>query len=1370
MLPLILDVLAGELGHKPQPDAPFTDLGIDSMAVLRLGYAIEEATGVPLERRHLDEAGTPARLAAILGGQTAKTTPTPPRQAGNDWSSPLSEGQKGLWVTHCLYPDSGNYNVPLAFRLSGIDHRALERACRWLCESYPILTARVVDDGAEPMLVAGPLPNLLRVELPKGMDPLDFARRRAARPFALKVDAPIRFEILSGGALGGAHEILLITVHHLVFDGASAAVLVGALWQAYGRFATDSPPPDRPQAADYADFVAWEQDFLTSERGQEQSRYWRQHLAGELPVTALPADRPAKPGTAIDGRSQEVQLPAPLVKAARDTARSLGVGTAALFLAVTALLAYRHTGQAEQVIGIPTLRRPQRRFAQSVGFFVNMLALRLSVQGSDSAAQLLTQVQHQLGQGLDNGELPFATIVRSLGGNLNGEPPYQLSFAYQNFPMATAPALPPGTGSADFVAELRQPGDSPFGLELYEEGDTIRVVAGYDGARFDAATVTRLLDRFTRLTAALCAAPQQAAGRLDMLSPDDLKRLRHVRARPGKAPAAAGLVFDRIAAQAKASPDAIAVEAGADSRTYRQLVRQANRLARHLRKQGIRRGDAVAVLLGRDCDAVVALLAVLAAGAVWVPLDMDAPPARLRIMVDDSAAKLVVSKSGLLDRLDGAIPVVDLDLDAETIAGRSAKRLKSGPRAGDCAYMIYTSGSTGTPKGVVVPHGALAGHVQAVSKVYGLNAADRVLQFAPHVVDTALEQILPTLCVGARLVLRAGPVWSTDSLHRFLVDHQISVADLPPAYLRESLLGWNDVPAPPALRLLIVGGEALSTDTVRLWQESHLVKTRLLNAYGPTEATITCLVHDVERTAPPGNGVPIGRPLPGTVVHILDRDGNPVPEGVIGELHVGGPRLALGYHRRPQLDAERFILWKDGKRTIRLYRTGDLASVLPDGKGTIAFHGRIDHQIKIRGFRVELGEVETALAEFGLREAAVVPRPDSTGTLILVAYVVPAAPDMFDEDALRAHMATRLPAPMLPSAYVTMPHLPITAAGKLDRAALPAPHGRSGQCVPPRDAVEEQLRAIWAKVLDRAADQIGTEDDFQLCGGHSLLWVRLLAEIGRVFHCQVATSDFMDAVTISRQAHVLRQLDTNDGSGATDSVVLLRRGNGAPPLFLVHAALGGVDVYEALARHMPPSRTILGLQAPGLDGETAPMADLTHLAAHHVAALRRRQPHGPFALAGWSLGGVLAFEMARQLRRAGESVEFLALIDSYTPDALRRIEDGDDPQTLERAFTRDVLEALPDTPPDRLAVLRRLYETHGRALAEYRPGPCDVPVTLLRAAQPHPEDKTAGWSKWAQGGLDIHTLPGTHHTLLVAPNVAACAAILERLLSADEVA
>ncbi|MCA1909483.1 MAG: phosphopantetheine-binding protein, partial [Magnetospirillum sp.] len=337
-------------------------------------------------------------------------------------------------------------------------------------------------------------------------------------------------------------------------------------------------------------------------------------------------------------------------------------------------------------------------------------------------------------------------------------------------------------------------------------------------------------------------------------------------------------------------------------------------------------------------------------------------------------------------------------------------------------------------------------------------------------------------------------------------------------------------------------------------------------------------------------------------------------------------------------------------------------------------------------------------------------------------------------------------------------------------AALPAPRPATRHRAPPRDAVERRLRDVWATVLDRDAADLGIEDDFQLCGGHSLLWVRLLAEIGRVFARPVATADFIDATTIARQADILRRRDGDDGPVLPDSVVLLRQGNAGRPLFLVHAALGGVDIYDQLARHLPPGPTVLGLPAPGLDGHQAPLSDLRQLAAHHLTTLRQCQPRGPYALGGWSLGGVVAFEIARQLREIGETVDVLALIDSYTSACLRRLEGDDDVQTLDRAFARDVGAVAPDTDPQRQALLRGLYLAHGRALADYRPVPCDAPMTLLRTAQPIVDDETLGWAEWAACGLDIQVVPGTHHSVLKAPEVASLAVILGHVLSLSEVA
>jgi len=1358
-LALITGILAAELGiGTVDPDASFAALGLDSMIALRLTYAVEETTGLRLDRRAFEQNPTPARLSAWLAEQApSRDAAAAPLRPDGPWQVAMTEGQKGLWVVQSLHPETAIYNVPVAFRLDGIDLVPLERACRWLLETYPVLTARIEDNGESPRLVARAVPQpLMRIELPKGMDPVDFSRARAARPFDLTAEPPCRIELLHGGALGGGSQILLLTVHHLVFDGASAAALVAALWDAYGRL-VQGREPVVPDAADFTEFAAWERTVTDSAAGQAQFEYWRQRLTGPLPVVELPADRPGQPGAAVDGRSLDRMIDAELTAAIKATAARLSVTPASILLTALVALIHRLTGLDDIVIGVPTLRRPGRRFARTVGYCVNMIALRAGVNGADPVQTLVRAVHAGLIDGLDHGDIPFAAIARELCRSVQGEPPYQVSFAYQNFPLAVAAPLPPGSGHAAFLPALRQPGDSPFGLEIYEEKNSLRLVAGYDHSRFDPATVEGLLDRFVRLTRSLCDQPHSRVQDLDLIAPAERKRLLGRRSKPPALPRRAGTVADWIAAEAKAHPDAVAVQAGDEQISYRRLVRRANRLARHLRIRGVRRGNAVAVVLGREADSITVLLACLTLGAIWVPLDIEAPPRRLAAMLADCAAKAVVTRR----RAIAAANVIDLDGEAAAIAAQPARRLKSGARPSDPAYMIYTSGSTGTPKGVVVSHRALADHVTAISREFGLDRDDRVLHFAPQTVDTALEQIVPTLAAGACVLMRTCAAWSPDDLGRVLTEQRVSVADLPPAYLREVLLAWDEAPPPPALRLLIVGGEALPADTVRLWQNSPLARVRLLNAYGPTEATITCLVHPVEADTPPGAAIPIGRPLPGTRILILDRNGTPVPEGVIGELHVGGSRLAQGYHNRPDLTAERFI----DSRWGRLYRTGDLAAWQKDGSATIAFHGRIDDQVKIRGFRVELSEVDAALAAFGLRESAVVPRRNGT----LVAYGV-ARDERWDEAALRAHMAARLPSHMLPSAYVRLTALPIGAGGKLDRAALPEPNHAAPTGDAPRDDLERRLVDVWARVLGRAPETIGIHDDFLLCGGHSLAWIRLMTEIGRAVGCRLAAADFLAAQTVAEQAALLGP--RLQGAAVTidrpQTLVPLRpaRGEAQPPLFLVHAAAGTVACYVDLARRLAPDIPVYGLEAD----RTAPAADLPTLAGRHVATLRTLQPHGPYRLAGWSLGGVVAFEMARQLRQSGEAVSLLGLIDSYSPAQIAAFDaatagNGGDP--VEQAFRRDILggngpERLEEDA--RLRPLLAVYRAHNAALMAYNPAPLDVPLTLLRAAGGG-DDAGDGWRGLAAAGLTVEAVPGDHASILRPPNLDLCAARLDAALT-----
>ncbi|MBN3725614.1 non-ribosomal peptide synthetase, partial [Burkholderia sp. Ac-20379] len=897
---------------------------------------------------------------------------------------------------------------------------------------------------------------------------------------------------------------------------------------------------------------------------------------------------------------------------------------------------------------------------------------------------------------------------------------------------------------------------------------------------------------------------------------------------------------------------------------YGALLERANRLAAHLRARGVVPGMLVAVCVERGAPSIVSLLAVLQAGGVWLPLDPAYPDARQAAILQDAGAGALVldaATQARFSRMRHGIPLtIRLDRERAAIAKREARALAVRLEPDSPAYMIYTSGSTGRPKGVLVSHGALALHCAAAIEAYALDPRDAVLQFASLHVDTALEQILPTLACGATLVLRGESLWTAEAFRVALHAHRITVADLPPAYLREVLEvargsapgEWTQVP-----RLLIAGGEALPPETARLWQAGPLAGAQLINAYGPTEASITSLAHRVPRGEPAAD-VAIGRPLAGTEVYVLDRDGNPVPEGVPGELYLGGPRLALGYRGYPELSAARFVRHRlSADREARLYRTGDLACFVPGGDGLIAFRGRLDHQVKLRGFRVELGEIEAALRECGAHDAVVLLRDVAGHGPQLQAYV--AAPRAgYDEGELARQLAARLPAYMLPGAYVRLDALPMTPGGKLDRANLPEPAMREARAAQgaPQDATTLRLASIWRRILALGAgDALGEDDHFFALGGHSLACVRLLAALREAFGVDLSIASLIQAPTLGQQAQCLRERGAAEpaphaaeraatasaalagvasaglastasavlagaapaglastGSAALAStapaapagspLVLLREHDGGgEPLFLVHPVGGNVFCYLELARQLDIGRPIYGIQSRALsDGGHDPCAEtgIEAMAAAYVAALREVQPHGEVHLAGWSLGGVIAFEMAQQLRRAGRAVALLALIDSYTPACLAELEanaGGGLPGRagLLDAFARDLLGAtrgaqagpaptgdldallasgevarvLPEMDLPQRRRLFEVFEANSRALHDYVPQPYDGPIVAFGAAAQagHP---ARGWDACARGGLLIHALPGDHYSLLNAPHVPPLARMLVERLAVRE--
>ncbi|HEY0838101.1 MAG TPA: amino acid adenylation domain-containing protein, partial [Azospirillum sp.] len=779
-------------------------------------------------------------------------------------------------------------------------------------------------------------------------------------------------------------------------------------------------------------------------------------------------------------------------------------------------------------------------------------------------------------------------------------------------------------------------------------------------------------------------------------------------------------------------------------------------------------------------------------------------------VLDDSGARLLLTDATGRAAVAAAAPAMApacLALD-ELEAEEAGVEPAVAVAPEDAAYVIYTSGSTGRPKGVVVPHRAIGQHCQVMRDHYRLGPDDVVLHFAATTVDASLEQLLPPLTCGAAVVVRPDALWSAQSFRAAVAAQGITVADVPPSYLHELLLDTRqaaDWEALRTLRLAIVGGEALAPETLDLWRGGPLRGCRLVNAYGPTETTITSTVFEIGPDAPDvpgmnggrggeGDGVPIGRPLPGESAYILDGYGQPVPVGVPGELHIGGAGVAIGYLNQPELTRERFIdsPFRPGER---LYRTGDLARWRADG--TIAFLGRRDHQVKIRGFRVECGEVEAALRALdAVRQAVVIARP-APGGARLVAFVVPAANSLPDLGAtLRRALADVLPDHMIPAAFVPLAAMPLTPGGKVDRAALMR-HDLDALEAPahvePRTEMEARLAGLWREVL--GVERVGVHDDFFDLGGHSLLAVRLAALVHRRLGRDMPLSSLFEAPTIAGQARFLER-----EAASWSPLVCLRPDGGGAPWFCVHAAAGTVLAYRELSRAMGGARPVYALQAP--DPAAGHPGSVEGLAALYVAAIRTVQPRGPYHLGGWSLGGVIAYEMARQLRHAGEGVATLALIDSYPPEVVKAFEqdqlrrqglpEDDAEAALLLAFAREcgigdpapLLAGTPATAPpaerlerlldraapalDRARTLGMfaLFRANLRAMDGYVPGGYPGDATLFAAAGTGAAPG-GGWAAAVHGALETVAGPGDHYGVLHPPNVQALAAALARCLESE---
>ncbi len=1110
----------------------------------------------------------------------------------------------------------------------------------------------------------------------------------------------------------------------------------------------------------------------------EDRRYWTSRLGGRWPRTSLWPDLRWRGQRRWSEQAVAIRFPASLETRLQEiTGGNDFLVHAALLGALQACL-HRLTGSERIVVATPT-RRP----AESP----NLLFASATVRGGLAFRQLLAQARQTLLEAHAHQGYPFGRLLGDLGLQADGE-------------------RSPLTGILLCNDSIHLPApEHPFDLALHfhRTPSGLAGTAGFDEATYRRGTVERLAVQLERALAAGLASPDVEVDALPLLTPEERRTLASHSASPP--PAAAGWLHRQVAAQAVARADAAAVCWQAEILTYAELDRRARRLAARLAAMGVGRGCIVGVACERGFDRVVAPLAVLKAGGAFLPLDPEYPRERLGYMLADSGAAVVLVSTrvhaALADVVPGSCRIVDLaDSSLVPAGGRrldipvGGRRLDVRVGGDDLAYVVYTSGSTGRPKGVQLTHRGLANLAGAQIRAFGVESRSSVLQLAAFSFDAAVSETAMALAAGALLDLGdATRMMPGPALAELLRERAVSHLTVTPSALRElppvSL---------PGLRALIAAGEACGPELVSAWAPGR----RFLNAYGPTEGTVCATLGEcdaVECAAgdfPP----PIGRPMAGARVHVLDGRLEPMPPGAPGELCIGGEGVARGYLGRPGLTAARFVPDPfSAAGGERLYRSGDLGRFLPDGR--LEFLGRNDRQVKLRGSRIEPGEVESALMTHPeVHQAAVVVHERRAGQPRLVAFVVAAASAAPAPEQLRAWLRVRLPEFMMPAGFVALPALPLTPSGKIDRAALgdaamAASVDDHEAIVAPRDVVELELSRIWEELLDRRP--IGVRTSFFDVGGHSLLAMRLVTRIQQHFGAALPLVAIFEGATVEKMACRLREGRSRSWSPL---VAVDPRGERSP-LFCVHPAGGTVLCYRDLARHLGGQRPFYGLQARGLGAGEEPIATMEAVAAAYVQAIRDCQPHGPYHLAGWSFGGVAAFEMACQLRDAKEEVAFLALFDAYSPDVLAgSFHDRDDAEVLSAlmgglvAVTAESLRRLePDAqlshliararereliPPDFDAAqatrLLRMSKTHYQVVESYRPRPFDGRVTLLRAegersfAASHTTDPTLGWARWAAGGVEVCFVPGTHQTMMLPPQVEGLAASLRSCLEQAE--
>ena len=1128
---------------------PLNTLGLDSLRAAELMYELETRFGVCLRLSTLLQGLTIKELATQVLAQLM-APPTLPiiqaRAASNTVAGhPLSHNQSALWFLHQLAPESPASNtaiaVPLPTTIRGL---ALRQALEALADRHAMLrTTYGVSDGV-PIQEVHAYPSVHLEEADASLWSWDELKTRIVRASEAPFD-------LTRGPLWRGHlftrstkeAILLLAAHHIAVDGWSMRVLVQDLClfceAQQGHVLSSLPPPD----AEYTDYVRWQSAMLAGPEGERLWEYWRQQLAGELPVLDFPHDRPRPPVQTAKGASHAFTVGMELTRKLRALAKAEGTTLYTILLATFEVLLYRYTGQEDLLIASPMLGRSRAAFARTVGDFVNLVVLRGNLSDNPTFKSLLGNVRHTVLAAIEHQDYPFPLLVERLQRTRDPShsPLAQVMFVLQQFKPFQELDDAVVTGKHGTTADAMELQLEPFAIPQ-ETGQFDLTVEIFDGPEqlygnfeystdlYEVTTIRRMIGHFRAVLEGIVAEPKERISELPLTTADERHQLLVAWNDTKTESPGNRCIHELFEVQVKRTPEAVAVMYEDQQLTYLELNRRANQLGHYLQRIGVGPEVLVGICVERSLEMIVGLFGILKAGGAYLPLDPAYPRERLAFMLEDARAPVVLTQHKLRAELPthGA-RVVCLDSEWEVIATESEKRPTSGVTTENLTYVIYTSGSTGKPKGVMIEHGSLVNYTEAVSDEIGLAPGDRMLQFASISFDTAAEEIFPCLLRGATLVLRTDSM--LDSVPKFLRkchEWRLTVLDLPTVYWHELTLRLSaeSLVLPPSIRVVLIGGERALRQPLVTWLERVGRGVRLVNTYGPTEATVASTMCDLSHepaTALDLREVPIGHAIRNTQVYVLDEHLQPVPIGAHGQLYVGGAGLARGYLERPDLTAAQFIPNPFSKGPgSRLYKTGDMARWRSDGN--LEYLGRIDYQAKLRGFRIELGEIEAVLGTHpAIREAVVVFREDLPGDKRLVAFLVAEPRTNLTSSDVRDFVKTRLPEYMVPSAFVELDALPLTANGKVDRRALLAPSDSRERLpnlktvyVAPRDPIEQALAEMWGEILE--LKEVGIHDNFFELGGHSLFATQVVSRLREIFQIEIPLRVLFEAPTVARLA------------------------------------------------------------------------------------------------------------------------------------------------------------------------------------------------------------------------------------------------------------